>query len=210
MKFPLLTLILVSCAICSFVSGKISVTDPIIRMLDPYEFSQALQEVGRAEYMAGKYSDYLDLSIEDKLIIRELIEPLTMHSNQLLELQLARDKYLIILSHLDRDQRMKFKNLYFIELPTEELLITPTAQVRLSFSNEQKESIKNIYIGIPKRIKKKSGTDYAFEAEQSIKDEVRSLATNEMMALLTEGQTRHFSQIRKHVERKMLTNRSEQ
>ena len=179
-------------------------------MLDRYEFSQALQEVGRAEYMAGKYSDYLDLSIEDKLKIRELIGPMTMYSNQWLELQSARDNYLIVLSHLDRDQRMKFKSLYFLELPTEELLITPTAQVRLSLSKEQKDSIKEIYLAIPGRIKEKSGTNYAFEAEQSIRDEVRALAANQMMAFLTEEQTRHLSQIRKHVERKMLTNRSEQ
>lgn len=210
MKITLSSLILASCAICSFVSGKISVADPIIRILKPYEFSQALQEVGRAEYMAGKYSDYLGLSMEDKLKIRESIGPMTMYSNQWLELQSARDNYLIVLSHLDRDQRMKFKNLYFLELPTEELLITPTAQSRLSFSKEQKDSIENIYMGIPKSIKTKSGTDYAFEAEQSIKDEVRSLAASQMMALLTERQKRHLSQIREHVEIKLLTSRSEQ
>lgn len=161
-----------------------------MKMLSRFQLAQIVEEVREAEHKVSKYSEYLGVSEGELIEIHESLGPWTMHSDYLTDVQWLRDRYIRVLSYLDREQQSKFKELYFLESPTERLLITPTVQNLLELTEEQKKELSNIYL------ETRNGNGGSI-------DEQGGSNAKRMIMILTEQQTRGLEHARENIEYKI-------
>lgn len=188
-KTNIAVLLFVFISSAELLSGQ---EDPLIRMLEGYTFHQARLEIIPAHYWAHKYAEYLGLSDAQKKTILETSPRFQTYMDQWQQLQHQRDSYRSVMRLLDLNQAHTFRNLYFVELPLFEQLIVPSIQRYLDLSDTQKDQIKELYMGISKNIKKQSGTEYAFEADESIRIQEQEKSGELMWNLLTAEQKRRI------------------
>ena len=161
-----------------------------MEILSRFHLAQIFEEVREAEHKVRKYSEYLGISEGELREVHESLGPWTMHSDYLTDVQWLRDRYLRVLSYLDREQQSKFKELYFLESPTERLLITPTVQSLLGLTEEQKKELSNIYL------ESRNGKEGAIYEEGESK-------AKRMIMMLTEQQTWELKHAREKIEYKI-------
>jgi hypothetical protein len=115
------------------------------------------------------------------------------YPNAWIGLQDKRDNYLRTLKLLSREQRWILHELNYVEYEPCDFLIIPSIQKDLRLSERQKEKIKIFYMSIPVKIKKLSGTEYSFQADEEIRRKIHKEISSEMLDLLTSQQREDIS-----------------